>query len=37
MDIECDCFPVARIFTFKGKKREAIVCGGVSIKDEPLG
>jgi hypothetical protein len=37
MDIESDCFSVEGAFAFKGKKREAIVCGGVSIKDEPLG
>jgi hypothetical protein len=32
MGIECDCFYVARISAFKGKKREAIVCGGLSNK-----
>lgn len=37
MDIEYDCFFVARVSAFKGKKREAIVCGGLSIRDEPLG
>jgi hypothetical protein len=37
MDIEYDCFSAARVSAFKGKKREAIVCDGLSMRDEPLG
>jgi hypothetical protein len=30
-------FPWRAFFAFKGKKREAIVCGGLSIRDQRLG